>query len=478
MAAIIGGKEKTFNLYGNDTIVPKNDIAILSYYLNCVNGLIAGQGARIPKDLVDYKNLKWLRQAKKDAIITLCLLFHPMELLNKLFLVDNNHVLLPKDKSNYFCELKEVTHLVALSSSAVIGGQETKIAKVMLCHTDWLERNWLTPMRKLSRRAAQISKNTIRDMNKMFDMVETGIALHQLSDALEQLTTGDDSDKEEEKVVSKHCDHCKGLQGVCACRKGCDPKSGSACSDHPTTTCDWCEKESFRGTRFKCRECFNYDLCHSCYLKEDDSHLQCRFTAITKDGDDPIALPPRQKKPPATPPTPPTPAAVPVFATATMDGPAHASAKAEPTPSYATYVNPPPTAPIAEAIRVSGFEADQWVRVVGMGDHMNGRCGVIVRAVPGNDDKYLVSLSGGANEKMVFQGKNLEVMTSSDPNYPLNAFVQINGLVSASGVFDNEKYGVIAGYATANGRVSVKLFDEDRIVSVKKENVTVFADAK
>ena len=70
--------------------------------------------------------------------------------------------------------------------------------------------------------------------------------------------------------------------------------------------------------------------------------------------------------------------------------------------------------------------------------------------------------------KKIFQVKNLEVVVESDPKYPVDAWVELKGLVTKE---DNGKYGVIARYE--NGKLVVRLLDENRVLKVKKENVTV-----
>ena len=478
MAAILGGQERSYNFYGTQTTVPDNDICKLSYYLNCINGLIQESSLEIRPELINYRKADVLWTSKQDEIISLSLLLEPHGLLDKLFILDNDRKLLPNDYNNKFCELKEVTSLMAVSSSTFVGGQQTKIAKVMICHSDWFDNNWVKPMKRLMSNAARVKRvcsQSVSEMSRFIDAVDLGITFHCLQGSVDDMPilTNASSSSSSSSSASRHCAHCHGYDGVCSCRDGCLTTSESRCTDHPHVICDWCKRESFRGARYKCRECYNYDLCRKCYLQEEDTHVQCSFARIVKQGDDPINLPPRQKSHPPTQ----APAKSPMSSATTMPT---QTANAYAFKAEATVVNPPPTAPMAEAIPVAGLEVGQWVRVIGLDSNkaMNGRCGVIVKSLPGDDEKYLVNLSGGANEKMVFQGKNLESRYVPDPKYPLDGFVQLQGLTSPSGRLDNGKYGVITGYGgSADDRVCVKLFDEDRTVSVKKSNVTVFSEA-
>jgi len=52
---------------------------------------------------------------------------------------------------------------------------------------------------------------------------------------------------------------------------------------HDGSYCDICKQEPIYGTRWKCAECFNYDLCSACY-HGDKHHLKHRFLRITNPG--------------------------------------------------------------------------------------------------------------------------------------------------------------------------------------------------
>nr|XP_010591732.1 LOW QUALITY PROTEIN: E3 ubiquitin-protein ligase MIB2 [Loxodonta africana] len=65
---------------------------------------------------------------------------------------------------------------------------------------------------------------------------------------------------------------------------------------HPNIICDCCKKHGLRGMRWKCRVCFDYDLCTQCYMhnKHDLTHAFERYeTAHSR----PITLSPRQSLP-------------------------------------------------------------------------------------------------------------------------------------------------------------------------------------
>ncbi|KAM7139423.1 E3 ubiquitin-protein ligase MIB2 isoform 1-T4 [Macrochelys suwanniensis] len=65
---------------------------------------------------------------------------------------------------------------------------------------------------------------------------------------------------------------------------------------HPNIICDCCKKHGIRGMRWKCKVCFDYDLCTQCYMsnKHDTSHAFERYeTAHSR----PVTVGPRQNLP-------------------------------------------------------------------------------------------------------------------------------------------------------------------------------------
>ena len=48
---------------------------------------------------------------------------------------------------------------------------------------------------------------------------------------------------------------------------------------HMSVTCDVCRTNGLHGVRWKCTECHDFDLCHSCYMsnKHDLSHAFIRY---------------------------------------------------------------------------------------------------------------------------------------------------------------------------------------------------------
>ncbi|XP_034976183.1 E3 ubiquitin-protein ligase MIB2 isoform X2 [Zootoca vivipara] len=65
---------------------------------------------------------------------------------------------------------------------------------------------------------------------------------------------------------------------------------------HPNIICDCCKKHGIRGMRWKCKVCFDYDLCMQCYMnnKHDLSHAFERYETAHSQ---PVTVSPRQNLP-------------------------------------------------------------------------------------------------------------------------------------------------------------------------------------
>ncbi|XP_014799364.1 PREDICTED: E3 ubiquitin-protein ligase MIB2-like [Calidris pugnax] len=62
---------------------------------------------------------------------------------------------------------------------------------------------------------------------------------------------------------------------------------------HPNIICDCCKKHGIQGMRWKCKMCFDYDLCTQCYMnnKHDLSHSFERYETAHSQ---PVLVSPRQ----------------------------------------------------------------------------------------------------------------------------------------------------------------------------------------
>lgn len=264
--------------------VPDNDVARLMYYLNCVT---VSLGLDILEDdLVDYKNYRWLSNARIELVFKSALFFSPNEFIDKLIFRDDDEIV-TRTSTNEFCEVSVACDIVSIQRNVVIAGQVQNVTKVMFFRSVWLETYYTLPL--------------LRTVLK-----------------------------------SKHCVHCEGSDGMCKC-EDCPRTSDSQCqpflsflidslssttisSSQPSSSqavparnpnshqcvCDGCGKHEFQGIRYRCKICDDYDLCRSCYV--DNVHnLSHRFMQIDRPGSSPIELAPRAVPPVRRPHTPAAP---------------------------------------------------------------------------------------------------------------------------------------------------------------------------
>lgn len=129
MTAFIRKDPKVYEDIGTSCTVPNTDVAKVSYYIHSVT--IACGVDLIMDDLVDYKNFHTLTQARQDAIFELAYeKYSPKQMSGKTLFTDADRTF-TAHKPNAFLKITECTS-VLVTSSAIIGGKETEISKVMV----------------------------------------------------------------------------------------------------------------------------------------------------------------------------------------------------------------------------------------------------------------------------------------------------------------------------------------------------------
>ena len=94
-----------------------------------------------------------------------------------------------------------------------------------------------------------------------------------------------------------HCTHCDGRKGPCSCTSGCAPEQHNRCLPfHEHVSCSSCNIVGMPGDRFKCRHCYDYDLCSGCYIggAHDLNHA---FMKLKRAGVPPTFVSPRSGAP-------------------------------------------------------------------------------------------------------------------------------------------------------------------------------------
>lgn len=305
MSAAFASEETTVRKTGTATTLPNNDVCRLSYYLK--SATVSCGVDIIADDLVDCHNAHRLPRSRADSIFKLAVdEFKVTEVLNKTIFLDEDGDICG-EYLNQFLEVSKVSSVLAVQSEVLLAGQQTEISTVMVFKKRWLDIHYFEPLRRNKDRAA----HAVSARNP-------GLLLAQLLEAI----TIEEVNEEE----SNHCNHCKGLDGNCACKTGCDVKSATKCSAvhhcdhcrglsggvcackegcpenahskcvvvHSNVTCDGCRTKGVRGIRYKCNQCFDYDLCQECYV--GGKHIMTHFVEkINRVGSQPVPLQPRQK---------------------------------------------------------------------------------------------------------------------------------------------------------------------------------------
>lgn len=218
-----------------------------------------------------------------------------------------------KSSLNQFFEVTAVASVLAIRSHAIIGGQAHSVSKIMTYKKQWLKTFYLEPLQRNSGRLARIAAqfNTKHCSHCKGERgpcacsdcpreAHSQCVPETLTSLLEKLLLQD------RNTDSDHCDHCHGQDGKCTCEQGC-PKGQSKCIvHHKTVVCDSCKCSPIIRARYKCSKCPNYDLCTSCY-RGNCHDLTHAFTVIERPGVTPVRLEPRKKLEPTPPPPPPAP---------------------------------------------------------------------------------------------------------------------------------------------------------------------------
>lgn len=132
--------------FGSETLVPNNEICRLSYYLKCC---VVGCGINIgiDEDLLDYMNAHKMTGEQQKQILEYS--FNALSLanlINRAFILDDQHVLLPHGTLNTFFEFKTASTYFSINTFfSVATGHQFYVHKVMLCTLKWMREYYIDP---------------------------------------------------------------------------------------------------------------------------------------------------------------------------------------------------------------------------------------------------------------------------------------------------------------------------------------------
>ena len=146
MSATLGVNKVKVEAYGTITTVPNDNYARLMYYLDCVLTVIEYDRSN---KLTDYQHYYNLNNAEKKAVIQLALLLNPKLFIDSsIFIVSQD--LLPDSSGNKFYKITDERVGVHVTQNILIGGRTVKVLNIMACNSAWLERNYFTPLERIS----------------------------------------------------------------------------------------------------------------------------------------------------------------------------------------------------------------------------------------------------------------------------------------------------------------------------------------
>ena len=151
-------QERSMKAIGRTCTVPNNDVSKLAYFLKC--GTVYCGVDIIVDELVDFHNVHRLPRSRQDAIFQLAYSDCDDDALigTTIFPVEDGHSLL-KGSNNEFYEIEQVSSLLAADSSALIAGQHTEVAKIMVCNRNWLKKFYYDPINNNSNRIRRIMED-------------------------------------------------------------------------------------------------------------------------------------------------------------------------------------------------------------------------------------------------------------------------------------------------------------------------------
>ena len=140
MAAIMEREQLLIKPTGNTVIVPDSPVAKLMYYFHCVCSCVADSDDPSIKRLRAFQtNYNSLSSEEVSTLLVLCLALSPDKLINSVFFLNKD--------INQFFEVSAVSTKLLVSESLLIGGQRKRVQKIMMFKKEWLERNYIQPLK-------------------------------------------------------------------------------------------------------------------------------------------------------------------------------------------------------------------------------------------------------------------------------------------------------------------------------------------
>ena len=127
--------------------VPRDPIAKLMYYFDCICSCVEPDSSPAIRRLRDYNNYERLSNDEKAQLLAIVLALSPDKLIGEIFFPSDDC----GDLTNRFLKLSAVSTNLIVSESILIGGQRKKVQTIMMFEKSWMETNFIEPLRSIDR---------------------------------------------------------------------------------------------------------------------------------------------------------------------------------------------------------------------------------------------------------------------------------------------------------------------------------------
>ena len=134
---------------GTTVTTPDAPEAELMYYLNCICCVLQLDNTAQMRRLRDYREYYLLDEDDLMALLLMCILLSPDELIGKCIFQDDD---MCGDSNNEFYEISAVNTSLVVTDSIVIGGERRRVQKIMVFKMSWLRSNYFEPLQRLNDR--------------------------------------------------------------------------------------------------------------------------------------------------------------------------------------------------------------------------------------------------------------------------------------------------------------------------------------
>lgn len=150
-ALALNKTEVDVNEFGRDVEVPEKPIAKLMYYFDSICYAMDMNRTASPdkiKKLRNYSKYRELNEEERDLLLMLVVKFSPDELINKCLFQDDE---MCGNDMNKFYKLDTVQHRFVITEEIIVGGQVTRVVKILCYRKIWLEHCYFEPMKNVER---------------------------------------------------------------------------------------------------------------------------------------------------------------------------------------------------------------------------------------------------------------------------------------------------------------------------------------